>query len=209
MILLTVVFRTGVCMLESWLKDDSLALRFLLLEVSWDFSFAPCLLGSASLAPWWLCSASLSGDGVARSTLFFVPAPCVLDALRPLGTVECSWPPGAPFAPAVSSSLMWPSALDRLRLLVIVLPSSLALQVSPDAPLRFFRLHASFADWPSSFGWSGCMRQGGVPPRGVLAVTAIGWECGWWFVHFVVCCCDVCLAFEVRWTLTDNTVTCT
>ncbi len=208
MILLTVVFWTGICMLESWLKDDSLALRPLLLEVSWDYSFAPCLLGSASLAPWLLCSASPSGDGVAPLTLFFVPAPCVLDALRPLGAVERLWPPGAPFAPAASSSSMLPSALDRLWLLVVLLPLSLALQVSPDAPLRFFWLRALFADWPSSFSWSGSMRQGGVPPWGVLAVTAVGWECGWWFVRFVVCSCDVCLAFGVRWTLTDDVVTC-
>jgi hypothetical protein len=209
MILLTVVFQTGVCMLESWLKDDSLVLHSLLLEVSWNFSFAPCSLGSASLAPWLLCSASPSGDGVVPSTWFYVPAPCVLVALRPLGAVERSWPPGAPFAPAALSSLMWPLALDRLRLLVVVLQSSLALQVPPDAPLRFFWLCVSFADWPSSFGWSGSMHRGGVPPRGVLAVTAIGWECGWWFVHFVVCCCDVCLAFGVRWTLPDDVVTCT
>ncbi len=56
--------------------------------------------------------------------------------------------------------------------------------------------------------WALCA-EGGVPPRGVLAVTAIGWECGWWFVRFVVCCCDVCLAFGVWWTLTDDVVTCT
>ena len=42
------------------------------------------------------------------------------------------------------------------------------------------------------------MRQGGVPLQGVLAVTAIGWDCGWWFVRFVVCCCDVCLAFVLK-----------
>ncbi len=54
--------------------------------------------------------------------------------------------PGAPFAPAALSLLLSPLALDRLRLLGVVLLSLLALQVSPDAPLHFFQLRALFAD---------------------------------------------------------------